>query len=101
MWQQGKTESSLPFMVCKSCEHTINYWSDALKNPTFSHPEEVLEVMMKRDDWSFGFSEEIGCWYMVNHESRWFHIRYDYITEKDKLLQAAVDFLQQKKCTKY
>jgi len=61
-------------------------------NPTFSHPEEVLAVCMKWDDWHSGFSNVIGVWEMVNHESRRFHIITDYITTPDKLLEAAVEW---------
>jgi hypothetical protein len=91
-WTEDRTLPVFHF-VCKDCGE---YSNDLFTNPTFSHPEEVLAVMMKRDDWS-EFSLVVGCWYEHPKSVRYFYIRYDYITTKDKLLQAACDFLEEKK----
>ena len=57
-------------------------------NPTFSHPEEVLEVMCKREDyWVF--------WDSLRTNATMIDI--EYIIQQDALLDAAIEFLEGKK----
>ena len=92
-WHRGsiyQAEDGSRRFGCAEC-------GSVLPNPTFSHPEEVLEVMMGRSDW-FDFLPEIGSYvddkYMgkVNQE-----IYVEYIIEKDKLLYVAVEWCDRHK----
>jgi len=54
-------------------------------NPTFSHPEEVLEVMMKRKDYPYFAIRH----FLVDFKKLGICVPETYITKPDKLLIAA------------
>jgi hypothetical protein len=97
-WMEEKYYSS--YENCKLCYEL----REDNENPTFEHPEEVLAVMMKRNDWySFwkhllpenfiGFDVSVPSKFK---DKSVYMIDIDYITEKGKLLQAGHDFLLEK-----
>ena len=72
------------------------------RNPTFSHPEEILEVMMKREDWYIanwkrpcGFIWKIGMVIDVDTEIIIFHIELEFIINPAKLLTAAIEWCRE------
>ena len=74
---------------CLTCQAGSHFRDNVkIANPTYSRPEEVLAVMMKRKDWFVenwhepeGFCWEIGSGGLT--------VDIAYITVKDKLFNAA------------
>ena len=86
-------------LLCTKC----NTWQRinpairrGFQHPDFSDPREVLKVMMAREDW-IDFSLCVGIWDEVfngtNPQESWYSIEISYITEPNKLLKAAIEWL--------
>ena len=66
-------------------------------NPSFSDPREVLKVMMAWKDFKLFMARlEYGDFLNVDAIDWSGHIDLDYITEPNKLLKAAIEWLKEK-----
>ena len=83
-------EHSIQFLHCRKC-------NGYLPNPTFSHPEEILEVMMKREDYELFMAKLSYCFTAPNVDAMDWDgvIDVDYVLHSDKLLVAAIEWCKQ------
>lgn len=71
-----------------------------MDNPTYQHPEEVLEVMDKREDAKLFYAKLMYAGDNVEAIDDDGYIDRDYITEKDKLLITAYKWSMEHKKVK-